>query len=77
MSNSVIIPIQVYKLVFLYIMNMTSLGPTPEIKRCEHCLQGTIIVPLHFFFEREFQLMASAPDDSSLSSDQDINQFLV
>ena len=29
------------------------------------------------FFEREFQLMASALDDSSLSSDQDTNQFLV
>ena len=30
-----------------------------------------------FFFFREFQPMASAPDDSSLSSDQDTNQFLV
>ena len=30
-----------------------------------------------FFFFREFQPMASALDDSSLSSDQDINQFLV
>ena len=30
-----------------------------------------------FFFEREFQPMAFAPDDSSLSSDQDTNQFLV
>ena len=30
-----------------------------------------------FFFEREFQPMASAPDNSSLSSDQDTNQFLV
>ena len=30
-----------------------------------------------FFFLREFQPMASAPDDSSLSSDQDTNQFLV
>jgi len=28
-------------------MNMASLGPTPEIKRCKHCLQGTITVPLH------------------------------
>ena len=26
---------------------------------------------------REFQLIASAPDDNSLSSDQDTNQFLV
>ena len=26
---------------------------------------------------REFQPMTSAPDDNSLSSDQDINQFLV
>ena len=30
-----------------------------------------------FFFFREFQPMMSAPDDSSLSSDQDTNQFLV
>ena len=32
---------------------------------------------LFFFFLGEFQLMTSASDDSSLSSDQDINQFLV
>ena len=32
---------------------------------------------LFFFFLREFQPMTSAPDDSSLSSDQDTNQFLV
>ena len=36
----------------------------------------------YFFFLREFQPMASTPDDSSLSSDQlssdqDTNQFLV
>ena len=30
-----------------------------------------------FFLEREFQPMASVSDDSLLSSDQDINQFLV
>ena len=30
----------------------------------------------NFFFLREFQLMASAPDDNFLSSDQDTNQFL-
>ena len=30
-----------------------------------------------FFFFREFQHMVSAPNDSSLSSDQDTNQFLV
>ena len=29
------------------------------------------------FFFREFQLMTSAPDDNSLSLDQDTNQFLV
>ena len=29
------------------------------------------------FFFREFQPMTFAPDDSYLSSDQDINQFLV
>ena len=30
----------------MQIMNMTSLGPIPEIKRCEHCLQGTIWILL-------------------------------
>lgn len=30
-----------------------------------------------FFFLREFQPMASAPDNNSLSSNQDTNQFLV
>ena len=30
-----------------------------------------------FFFFRKFQFMSSAPDDSSLSSDQDTNQFLI
>ena len=30
-----------------------------------------------FFFFLEFQLMTSASDDNFLSSDQDINQFLV
>ena len=29
------------------------------------------------FFLRKFQSMASTPDDISLSSDQDTNQFLV
>ena len=29
------------------------------------------------FFFKEFQPMASTPDDSSLSSDQDTNQFLM
>ena len=28
-----------------------------------------------FFFKREFQLMASAPDSSSLLSDKDTNKF--
>ena len=32
---------------------------------------------LFFFFLRKFQPMTSAFDDSSLSSDQDINQFFV
>ena len=31
----------------------------------------------NFFFLREFQLMASALNNRSLSSDQDTNQFLV
>ena len=32
---------------------------------------------LYIYIFREFQPMASAPDDNSLSSDQDTNQFLV
>ena len=36
-----------------------------------------IIDEILYFFKREFQLMASAFDDSSLSSNQDTNQFLV
>ena len=32
---------------------------------------------INIFFEREFQPMASIPDERSLSSDQDTNQFLV
>ena len=32
---------------------------------------------INSFFFREFQPMTSALDDSSLSSDQDTNQFLV
>ena len=32
---------------------------------------------IYDFFLKEFQSMASAPDDSSLISDQDTNQFLV
>ena len=31
----------------------------------------------YFFFKREFQLMTFAPDNTSLLSDQDTNQFLV
>ena len=40
-----------------------------------HDINATIF--FFFFFEREFQPMASAPDDSSLSTDQDTSQFLV
>ena len=35
------------------------------------------MVILFFIFFREFQLRTSTPDDNSLSSDQDTNQFLV
>ena len=51
--------------LFIYEATYKAQGETYEIK-------------VHFtFFFREFQFMTSAPDDSSLSSDQDINQFLV
>ena len=35
------------------------------------------ILTFFFFFKREFQPMAFTPDDNSLLSDQDTNQFLV
>ena len=44
-------------------------------ERNSHCFERKELI--FFFFLREFQPMASAPDDSSLSSEQDINQFLV
>ena len=37
---------------------------------------SNIYIYIYIFFFREFQLIASAPD-KELSSDQDINQFLV
>ena len=40
-------------------------------------LQASIFYMHFFFFLREFQPMASALDDSSLSLDQDTNHFLV
>ena len=41
-------------------------------------LQASIFyMHFFFFFLREFQPMAFAPNDSSLSLDQDTNQFLV
>ena len=40
-------------------------------------LQASIFYMHFFFFLRECQPMASTPDDSSLSLDQDTNQFLV
>ena len=40
-------------------------------------LQASIFYMHFFFFLSEFQPMASTPDDSSLSLDQDTNQFLV
>ena len=48
-------------------------------KWCLLILEGFSQTVFFFFFkrEREFQPMASAPDDSSLSSDQDTNQFLA
>ena len=42
-----------------------------------HDYELLILIGLFLVFFREFQPMASAPNDSSLSSDQDTNQFLV
>ena len=43
-----------------------------EIKKKKKFLRGNF-----FLFEREFQFMTFAPDNSFLSSDQDTNNFLV
>ena len=54
-----------------------------KIQFCVMCLNlcedHIIIIYLRvfFFFFKEFQPMASTPDNHSLSSDQDTNQFLV
>ena len=37
----------------------------------------SIYIYIYLFFEREFQLMVFVPNDSSISSDLDTNQFLV
>ena len=50
--------------------------PFFEKRNCDF-LNYRDMIFFFFFFEREFQPMASAPDDSSLSTDQDTNQFLV
>ena len=63
----------------------------PRILICHDSLVYIILGPAHnyyyyylregfkffFFLERKFQPMAFASDNSSLSSDQDTNQFLV
>ena len=45
-------------------------------ERNSHCFERKELI-FFFFFLREFQPMASAPDDSSLSSNQDTNQFFI
>ena len=45
---------------------------------CDYFLRWSHYYYYYYFErEREFQLMASAHDNSSLLLDQDINQFLV
>ena len=56
-------------------LNLRSLIQPSETLPVE--LTGTHFKLLLFFFEIEFQPMASAPDDNFLLSDQDTNQFLV
>mgnify|MGYP006869237862 CR=1 FL=1 len=49
-------------------------GPLTFLDVCPN----SVLAEQHFFFFFiEFQFMAFTPDDSSLSSDQDTNQFLV
>ena len=43
----------------------------------KHCPSRDEWNRVFFFFFREFQPMASALNNNSLSSDQDINRFLV
>ena len=44
-------------------------------ERNSHCFERKELI--FFFFLREFQPMASAPDDSSLSSNKDTDQFFM
>ena len=46
-------------------------------KSIKKILTNSLYIYIYFFFETKFQPMASALDDSSLSSDQDINQFFM
>ena len=48
-----------------------------EDEATRHHSVGSSNFSFFFFFLREFQLMTSTPDDNSLSSNQDTNQFLV
>ena len=59
-----------------FIIEMYQSGPNGP-KCYVDAAKVTIYATLFFFFFREFQPIASAPDNSSLSLDQDINQFLV
>ena len=59
------------------IVNVTLLKKKEQYKKKKKKITTFFTIGFFFFFLREFQHMASAPDNSSLSSDQDSNQFLV
>ena len=57
----------------------TNIHNLPDKSCISFCSANIAQILLVFFvlFEREFQFIASALDDSSLSSSQDTNQFFV
>ena len=70
-----------YASIFLFRLFLNKISSrkqaNPNIKNYNKMYFIKKAFPLNFFFLREFRLMASAPDDNSLSSDQGINKFLV
>ena len=58
-------------------LDMCGLGPFIQLIIIFYYFIFESVSLFFSFLEKEFQLMASAPNNSYLSSDQDTNQFLV
>ena len=68
---------QVLEFIISFVDYLRDIKDMGDITTTTTDLQASIFYMHFFFFLREFQPMASTPDDSSLSLDQDTNQFLV